>query len=206
MDFCLNLSDYPSYWLTCEKSKSRWPLMEKTLEIGGLNSTKIVGPITDPYTIGVSIGHLEALKLSKGLPVIILEDDARITQKYFENIIVPSSLLEQADALYLGTSIFGRVDKVTLIGSTQTSKTESKDIVKVSNMLSMHAILYLSNRYIQHVIELLTEFGKNPIGGVDDAIADSMKGYNVYALASPIFYQNDGHSEYATTYSIGHSE
>lgn len=176
--------------------------MEKTLEVARLKSTKIVGPISNPYTIGVSIGHLEALKLSKGSPVLVLEDDARITQEYFSDIYLSSNLLDSADALYLGTSIFGRINNTTVIGSTKVNKTECKDILKIDNMLSMHAILYLSSRYIQHTMDLLLEFCNNPIGGVDDAIADSMKDYNVYALSSPIFYQNDGHSENATKTSL----
>lgn len=189
---CLN--QLPLFWTTCQKSKDRHPSMFSMLSKLGLSGIMIDGPITTPYTIGVAKGYIEALKKTTP-PFIILEDDATlIDEKYFPNeLYFPND----CDSLYLGTSVYGRIKKQTAFGGAIVAN-YNETLFRVFNMLGFHAVVYVSQNYINHVLQTLETFIENPIGGCDDAIAESMWKYNVYCLKNPIFYQKDGRSDQAT--------
>lgn len=190
----LNITSIPAYWLTCEKSKDRWKDMNISLDKAGISAVQLNGELTNPYTIGVAKGHLDAISRHKKGPVLILEDDARITKYYTETIDID---LSNVDAIYLGSSYFGRVDRVTHLGGIKVQP-YSNNFFRCLNMLSMHAIIYNSENYINHITKLLNIFIKHPQGGVDDLIADTMSIFNVLVVKKPFFYQDDGHSELAT--------
>ena len=195
----LFLKDIPLYWTTCEKSKDRHPRINSMLNDIGVSGQMIEGPITTPYTIGVAKGYLQALRITKP-PFTILEDDATLIN-YDYNFNDPISYPNDADALYLGTSIYGRLQNKTILNGTISAHYNLK-ILKIFNMLGFHAVTYFSEKYISHVENLLLDFIRNPIGGCDDPIADSMWRYNVYCLKTPIFYQKDGRSDDATKLPI----
>lgn len=163
----------------------------------GFNPQRFDGGITTPYTIGVAKGHLQALQNTK-LPALLIEDDARlIGSRSWESRDL--DIFDGMDALYLGTSIYGRIEGQTAPGVVISTYTDyGPGYVRIYNMLSMHAILYLSENYKNSTIALLEDFIKNPIGGVDDKIADLMPLSNIYCVKNPIFYQNDGHSDEQT--------
>lgn len=154
------------------------------------------GEITTPYTVGVARNHIDAISRSFGArPVLVLEDDATPTSFYQNEVEIP----DDADALYLGTSIFGRIRGET----TQTViAANAGEHLRIFNMLSLHAVIYLSSRYKALVTEILEKFIENPVGGCDDPIADAMWKSKVYAVKKPFFFQQDGHSEAATTILI----
>lgn len=189
----IDLSSLNSFWLTCNKSKSRWNDMETMMERLNIKTTKLNGEITNPYTIGVALNHRDALMKSGSSPVIILEDDARTTPNYTATVEVP----DDADAFYLGTSFYGRLQNQT-IPHGAICATHDKSTVKLINMLSLHAVIYFTDRYKKFVINILDEFIKEPYGGMDDILATKLHYFNVYAPKSPLFYQVDGHSEIAT--------
>lgn len=192
----VDLREMPLYWLTCEKSRDRWEGIESMLESLNLStySEQLIGKITTPYTIGVAMNHLEALRKTEP-PFIIIEDDARYNSQY-RNTIGEMSIPYNIDALYLGTSTYGRIYGGSHNG--QVIAIDCGDYNRPINMLGVHAILYLSKRYITHIKELLENFIKNPIGGMDDRIAETMHYFDIRSLKVPLFYQNDGHSEQAT--------
>lgn len=194
----INLEKIPCYWLTCSKSSNRWPKMQEMLQRLNLQDNKLEGRIVSPYTIGIAESHIEAISKSLDCgPTLILEDDARETDKFSPILSVP----DDCDALYIGTSLYGRLNRQTQYGSALTA--DAGEYLRVFSMLSLHAVVYISNRYKLAIIENLSEFVKNPIGGCDDAIADKCQWrYNVMAVKSPFFAQNDGHSEIATLTSI----
>jgi len=193
----IKLKSLPVLWTTCDKSKDRHAPMAAMLSKLGLQGQMINGPITNPYPIGVSIGYKEALtKYSP--PFLILEDDATLVNDVeLQNIKIPVN----SDAVYLGTSIYGRIKKSTVGGGVIAANVD-ETYIRVFNMLSFHAVLYTSKNYVDHVVSLLDNFLVNPVGGADDCIAESMWQYNVYALKNPIFYQKDGRSDQATKIPI----
>lgn len=189
----ITLSSLDSFWLTCDKSKSRWDDMEMMLKKLNINTTKLNGEITNPYTVGVAKNHRDALIKSGSSPIIIFEDDARITPNYIDSVQVP----DNADAFYLGTSFYGRLQNQT-IAHAAICASHDKTTVKLINMLSLHAVIYITDEYKNFVINLLDEFIKEPYGGMDDILATKLHYFNIYAPKAPLFYQVDGHSEIAT--------
>lgn len=194
----INLDSIPIYWTTCDKSKDRWPLMDQMLDSLSVSGEKIVGPITPHYAVGVALGYLEALKKCEP-PFLVLEDDATLMQSLSSmgSIEVP----DDADALYLGTTLSGRVKGVTLQRTVIAAHVDDK-IMRVFNMLGFHAIVYTSKTYVQRCIEILENYLSNPVGGCDDPIAENMWRHNVYSLKSPMFYQKDGRNDAITKIPI----
>lgn len=188
----INLTKIPVYWNTIEKNVDRHQKMQSMFNnIGISNAVQLNGEIVKPYTIGIAKSHIESL--SAKIPVLVLEDDCQTTEHYNSILTVP----DDADAVYLGTSHYGMIRGKTVGGGT-ISSIYDENYLRVYNMLGLHSVLYLSEKYRNHVVNTLNEFVQNPVGGCDDPIAMTMKKYNVYAVKNPMFYQNDGHSEAAT--------
>jgi len=116
-------------------------------------------------------------------PVIILEDDVKWTGLY--TVEIPLN----TDAIYLGLSQCGG------------SKTENKDAgpsiinlysqtqVKIVNMLATHAILYISKRYKQAVVNEL----KSHLDWCSDVVISKIQNnFTVLAQKIPFFYQSSG--------------
>ena len=194
----INLDSLPIYWTTCDKSKDRWPLMQNTLKSLGVSGEMINGPITPQYGVGVAIGYLEALERSEP-PFIILEDDATLIENLSSMGTV--EIPDDADALYLGTTLSGRVKGVTL-QRTVVAANVSDTLMRVFNMLGFHAIVYTSKEYVQECMRVLRNYLDNPVGGSDDPIAENMWRHNVYSLKKPMFYQKDGRNDAITQIPI----
>ena len=133
----------------------------------------------------------ESIKYNE--PVIIFEDDANITEHYNNEIDVP----EDADAVWLGTSIYGLVnnwESMSLrdgIYLTQPKKTgEYNNFYKVENMLSLHAVVFITNKYKQSMFNYL-EYLINKQTAPDIITAETMKYFNIYACKKPMFFQDD---------------
>ena len=133
----------------------------------------------------------ESIKYNE--PVIIFEDDANITEHYNNEIDVP----EDADAVWLGTSIYGLVnnwESMSLrdgIYLTQPKKTgEYNNFYKVENMLSLHAVVFITNKYKQSMLNYL-QYLINKQTAPDIITAETMKYFNIYACKKPMFFQDD---------------
>lgn len=196
MERIVDITNIPVLWTTCDKSKDRHKPMQDMLKVLSIKADKINGPITSPYTIGVAQGYLEALS-KYDPPFLILEDDATLTET---NPNTKFAITEKIDALYLGTSIYGRLQRMTRPGGVIAA--DDGNYMRVFNMLGFHAVLYLTENYVDHVKETLKYFIENPVGGCDDPIAETMWRYNVYSVKKPIYYQKDGRSDDATRHPI----
>ena len=133
----------------------------------------------------------ESIKYNE--PVIIFEDDANITEHYNNEIDVP----DDADAIWLGTSIYGLVnnwESMSLrdgIFLTQPQKTgEYNNFYKVENMLSLHAVVFITNKYKQSMFNYL-QYLINKQTAPDIITAETMKYFNIYACKKPMFFQDD---------------
>jgi len=193
----IRIKDLDVAYLTSEKYPERDAATRLLLDSSKLSFKRYDGGITKPYTVGVAKGHLQALE-SLSLPCLLLEDDIKVLNGSSVNIDQEFEIPDDADALYLGVSIYGRLEGMTIPYGVVATTTSNPAVNSVYNMLSMHAIIYLSERYRDHIKNLLVKHIDRPAGGVDDPIAETMSEYNVYAVTDPIFYQADGHSEQAT--------
>lgn len=121
-------------------------------------------------------------------PFIVLEDDC--DPKYFRSEIdVP----DNADAVYLGNSAWGILGSYTGFLLRYKKVSEMPDVLQVFNMLSSHAILYLSKDYVsmcQKTTNYCANISKDPVP-MDVPFAEIQKYFNIYAMDKPLFIQKD---------------
>ena len=123
-------------------------------------------------------------------PLLLLEDDINFTG--IDSFDIPP----YCDAIYVGISMQGGSIIYNCNDGRSTFEPFNENQVKITNMLSTHAILYVSKRYKQAVIKELEKCGDYPF--YNDVIMSRMQSkYNIYANKKPSFYQsilfNEGH-------------
>lgn len=192
----LDIANIKKKWLTCDKTSDRWSNMEKLLSDLSWSAEKINGEITTPYQIGVAKAHISAL--DDNGQVLVIEDDIAQNQEIPPELSIP----EDADAIYLGSSQFGVIKGKTTLGGVIAGDYDNY-YNKIFNMLGLHSIIYITERFKATVKETLQKYIDNPSKinvdyGCDNPIAMIQYKYNVYSIKVPWFYQNDGHSEQAT--------
>lgn len=152
---------------------------------------------TDLYPACLSRATIDILTHFLNEPILLLEDDVDIEDWVSSKteIIVP----EGSDAIYLGLSrCAGSLTKNIHEGPSQFFHKDNSSqipslLVRVKNMLSAHAIFYISSIYKQAVISLLLESLSDPeISYYNDVLISRIqKDYQIYAMKAPPFYQAD---------------
>jgi hypothetical protein len=126
---------------------------------------------------------IDILKKYIDEPVLILEDDVA----YTNNCMI--DLPEDADAFYLGLSeCAGHPTLETNLGISQFEYF-SPFTVRVKNMLSAHAVLYIDRRYKEAIIKALEKCLLLNYTN-DVSISRVQPLFNVYAGTVPMFYQS----------------
>jgi hypothetical protein len=175
-------------------NKNRESRISSLFDSLGYNHRKIEAVLSNGFN-GNTQSTKNAIKesLEYDEPVAIFEDDANITQHYKNEIDVP----DDADAIWLGTSIFGLVnnwESMSLLDGiylTKPTKTgEYNDFYKVENMLSLHAVVFITEKYKQCMFNYL-EYLTNKKTAPDIITAATMKDFNIYACKKPMFFQDD---------------
>ena len=116
-------------------------------------------------------------------PLILLEDDVEVFNSNL-NIDVPPD----ADAIQIGISKCGGHPTENKDLGHSTWSPQNTELVRIQNMLSTHAIVYLSKRYKQAVMNVLSKSGSEHS---DVHISRIQKQQNVQAMMKPIFQQSD---------------
>jgi hypothetical protein len=161
--------------------------IEKQLKEVGFKNINRIDAVEDKSNgrVGLSKSQLKALNQLPA-PFIVLEDDA--DPKYFKpEIDVP----EDADAVYLGNSQWGLQSSHAGFYLKFTKVKGSSDVVRIYNMLSSHAILYLTNDYVnmcKRTTKYCAEVYAMPM---DVPFAMIQRFFNVYAFNKPMFIQKD---------------
>ena len=190
-------------WITIESATDRHNRMNKLFDTFGFrNTNQINGEIVDKENkefleVQQEKNHKVAdshiLSLQQPGQVLILEDDCWFTNGFDPIIEVP----EDADAIYLGTSVYGMVGRTSTPNGTKIEPFNNK-LDKPLNMLGIHAVLYLTEEYKKRTIEnLLSARELNMY--CDEPVAIDMQNHNVYSCAFPMLYQADGHNDQVTT-------
>lgn len=232
----IDLKKIPIFWTTCDKYKDRQNSIEQSFKSFGIeNAEMISGPLNTPYSIafadnvkingdfddGMAKGYIKAIN-QYNPPFLVLEDDVKPLLNNFNiNNFDPINVQDDIDAIYLGTSVYGRVAGRTLDQCVIAEPYDDR-FYQIKNMLSLHAVVYTSKKYIDHVTSTLLGYiddvqnkrwsgartlNVNQSGnfceidihyGADDRIADTMHKYKILAVKQPIFYQDDGHSNAPT--------
>jgi hypothetical protein len=151
--------------------------MNKTERISGKTIPAPEGTVFDKHFVGCGQSHIDALQSGKA-PLLILEDDAQVTEHYREEIDIP----HDADAIYLGWSTANK---------KMTVDPFSEHLVKVTGLAAAHAILYLSPRFkafAENAIRVAIYEEQVPL---DVMLAHIQKDFDVYAVRKPYFVQSN---------------
>lgn len=189
--YFLNILNIPAYYINLDEDVEKRHEIESTLRSLGFKSIyRVPGHKEATKRIGVAKSHYDALSIisKKGLPAIVFEDDVSVFN-FKTGINVP----QDADAYYLGNSSWGIYG-----GKGQLKISISKfdeDTYKIHNMLAAHAILYLNKDYVDFLNKAI-QFNISIETNQDKARAETMKYFNIYSAASPMFYQNGAHERF----------
>lgn len=180
----LRLTSIPVFYINldeCEEKRKRTETMLKTI---GFEHVQRISAIKHPSgrIIGCARSHHEILKSHKP-PFIILEDDCTLNRDFLYDIEIPND----ADALYLGISHWGRY--LNHSGPYVHTKKVDDFVVRVYNMLATHAIMYISDSYVDICKRISYHFGYEIENHLDIGFAEVQKLYNVYCLDEPLFRQ-----------------
>ena len=188
----------------CPDHNSKYSLrkahMESLLRTLGFTDVTHYKSGIENYPDCLSLATIDILKTNMEQPVLILEDDIEFTG------VEEFTMDTRADAIYFGISRDGGSKTINLWeGSSQFipwSSTQSR----VMNMLTTHAILYISPKYKQAIINtLLSHMGV--AYNSDVLISRLQPEFLVLANKKPSFYQshrfNSGmHQENQTKFEL----
>lgn len=198
----IDLQKCPAIWIGGAKL-DRMTKMKTLCQKLNYNDIFIQATLSNKPSYGnrKSSEHALSVALKYEQPTIIFEDDANVTEHYSQIIDVP----DDADGVWLGTSVMGLVDvwyslslhdKIFI--KTPTKLGEYKDFYKIENMLSAHAVLFVSRRYKQEMYNYL-KYCVNDVTAPDVVFAATMKYFNIYACKRPMFFQDDNAHNYKPT-------
>lgn len=160
--------------------------------------------IPDNPSLGCNMSQIKATTNppSKSY-LLVLEDDVEFHPNFSPHILdftLPNFLVERWSAIYLGISNWGNNNGISVLGGVkyEPADIESGVFVRVNNMFSTHAILYLNNYYIGEVRNGVQK-RSFPVYIEPNDLSNAESQVNNYctALRTPMFYQKGPH-EYCT--------
>lgn len=155
----------------------------------GLPYRFLNGIVCSPGIIGCGLSHLRALRAWNGeRPLLVLEDDIAETDDYKDCFQIP----DDADSFYIGTSVWGLIECLGNLSCSNSVIAEPRGdgIVRIYNMLTSHAIVHLSKRWRDGVIDGAIKAMVDDNRPFDIGMARIQRHFNVYASGRPIFYQS----------------
>lgn len=181
----MKLNEIKTYYINLDKDEEKRESMEKMLSELGFNYERFSGVEAE---WGCEKSHHKLLSEGLKSPFIVLEDDCSL-----KNEVTELGVPDDIDFVYLGISAFGYYNG-NISGVLYKQVTDK--IVRVHNMLSTHAMLYLSDNYANMVKDIAYYCAYKSNQHFDKSIAEMAKYYEVYALSNPMFYQDNYNKEY----------
>lgn len=180
----LILTDIPIYYINLNEDDEKRKRTETMLKCIGFKYVNRLSAIKheDGRIIGCARSHYEILKNAKP-PFIIIEDDCSLNKDFVNEIELP----DDSDALYLGISHWGRY--LNHSGPYVHYQKVNEEIVRVYNMLATHAIMYLTQEYVDICKRVSYYYGYIIENHLDIGFAEIHKLYNVYSFDEPLFRQ-----------------
>jgi hypothetical protein len=195
----VDLRDMPILIINSEARPDRREFMQRQMERLDLKFYFINGIDHTSRIIGCARSHLDALNRPLRTPLMILEDDCEFNRSFHYRYVVP----QEADALYLGASGWGL--PVAGVGASVWNGVRftrfGSNYLRVLNMLSSHAKIYLSESYRRAVREkatVLCERGEP----FDRVLASLHMSHLVLTPNQPVCHQSEcfgGGSQYRST-------
>lgn len=202
----IKLTDIPCFYINMDKDIERAQNTERLLkELGFKDITRVSAVLGDPgndsiHAQGCAKSHLKAFQLAEdrlgpGVPFIIFEDDIDI--KVFQDEI---DIPDNTDVLYLGNAMVYADVQFAELGDMYSEVTNEKVrqtkqfpwIYRIKDVLTSHAILYITQRYIDLLKKHTMSGLNNPsrLVPIDVTMAKLQFDVNCYTTNEPIFWQN----------------
>ena len=167
-----------------EKYHKRKLYMENLLKQIGFRDIVHHKSSNEQYPLCLTLSTIDILKKYMDEPFLLLEDDIEYTG---ESLDIPIS--NDVDAIYLGLSRCAGDPILNKNIYYATFEPYSDSQVRVTNMLSTHAIFYNSKRYKQELINVLSRECK--YFASDVSITHIQPFFNVLATKKPRFFQSN---------------
>ncbi len=189
----IDLREIPIFVIHCEDDPARREFIEEQFGAHELDFRFAPGTRSEPPWVGQNLSHLRLLERDDlRTPFLVLEDDCQLGANFETRIRVPAD----ADAVYLGTSLFG-IEQAGepspgLFGGVEWAEHDAEH-VRIYNMLSRHAVLFVTDVFRQAVRERVFETmldGEHAYPG-DVGYAVAQETHRVYARITPLFYQSE---------------
>jgi hypothetical protein len=163
-----------------EKYRKRKAHMQQLLEKIGFKEVIHFKSSAAKYPQCLTLANIEILTTYNTEPILLLEDDVEFTG------VDTFDYVPDADAIYFGISRSGGHPYLNTHQGGCKVEPYSLSQVRVLNMLTTHAILYISTRYKNAVIEQLK---RNLPNHSDVMISRLQPHFKVLANKAPSFYQ-----------------
>lgn len=187
----IKFKEIDAYYLNLDSDEEKRFSTENALTTLGFKNIFRIPSVYDKKhkRIGIAKSFITALQTAKAqskLPFAIFEDDISI-----QNIQRDFKLPNDADALYLGISPWGNVPlkSVGVYNSISAMKV-NKNLYRIFNMHGAHAIIYLSETYVNFLISAI-EKAIDYQCHQDIIRAQSQKFFNIYAVNDPVVFQSN---------------
>lgn len=183
----INITNIPVVYINLEKHKEKNDSMYDLLSSVGFKIIERIEGVLDIENpvAGCSKAHHKALSSFKA-PFVLFEDDCVLFEK---NVITQIQLPDDADALYLGISSWGRMNGHNGFYLQYDEFEENTNLLRIYNMLGGHSIIYLTEDY-RKICEKVSYHAGYVIKDYQDVgFAEIQKFFNVYSLNYPMFYQ-----------------
>jgi len=187
----LNIKSFDLIYLHGPNRPERKEHMEKILHEKGLSAECHVG-VSDKGPWSGITGMIDIMRKRLDCefkPFILMEDDCSPTEWFRYEVPIP----EDADALYVGLSTYGLHPQHNfgILRVEYTPVPGEPEIVRLLNMLSNHAIMFVSKRWTENCLECFertVRCAKDP--AYDIELCRTLPQFNVYALKKPLFFQD----------------
>ena len=183
----IDITKIPAVYINLEKHKEKNDNMYNLLSSIGFETIERIEGVLDieNSVAGCSKAHHKALSSFKA-PFVLFEDDCVLFE---ENIVTQIHLPDDADALYLGISSWGRMNGHNGFYLQYDKFEEQSNLLRIYNMLGGHSIIYLTEDYKKMCEKVSYHAGYVIKDYQDVGFAEIQKFFNVYSLNNPMFYQ-----------------
>lgn len=188
----IDLTKSKNVLINLEQDKIRLSESSKQLEKVNIPFERFEAIKHTKGVVGCGLSHRKVLSeninYTQSTGLLVLEDDVELTG-LTNNLVF--DLPDDTDAMYLGISKYGFVPRFNGgIFESVFSANINSDYKRIFNMCSTHAIIYLSERYINSVIQTIDFCLKTDVP-FDLGIASIHKNFNIVTPKNPMFFQKD---------------
>jgi len=188
----IDLREIQTLWINLDSAKKNAvEMVEQFDRLGMKNHKRIAGRVIPPpklpihkqrayglHFVGCGQSHIDAMDAAHHIPFLVLEDDAAVTNEFSHVLDVP----DDTDAVYLGISHGNKKQVIVDNGDGW---------FRVFGMLTTHAILYTSERFVSHAKQFTRECIYKYHIPLDNGFAALQKNYKILACPKPMFVQSN---------------